>query len=252
MSLFDLTIYRNQAAAAFGFFLRPRADIEQIPLARAPLPFLALVIAGVVLALLATMPLIALQQIGGSARLPAGAVSAAKPLLVLLLVGALLVPVVEECAFRALLRPRPFTLGLAAAAWGYLIAGLYPDGSFTAYQWSAGLVQLSTQTLVAILLGSLAFFAAARDLWSGQFAKLWPHVFAPLYWVSIFAFALAHLARYSGMELERVWLLVPVLVLPQFVAAVIFSFARMRYGLGAAIIAHGLNNGALTLLFAWL
>lgn len=252
MLLLDLSFYRAQIGAALTFTLRPDANIEQAPLAKSFFPFIALVLCGIALAILGTLPLIGLQIIGAVSSGQDGAVAAPVPLMTLLLVGALFVPLVEECAFRGILRPHRLTLVLAVAAWGYLLTGVALHGSLAAFHWSALPWQSALQVIVAGALGSLAFLAATRAVDSIEPGPSWPRLFPFLYWLSIIAFAFAHLGRFGDVELERLWLLAPLLVLPQLVAGIIFGFARMRYGLLAAIIAHGLNNGLLTLLFAWL
>lgn len=252
MLLLDLSFYRAQIGAALTFTLRPDANIEQAPLAKSFFPFIALVLCGIALAILGTLPLIGLQIAGAALPGQEGAVTAPVPLTMLLLVGALFVPIIEETAFRGVLRPHVLTLSLAAAAWGYLLCGVALHGNLAAFHWAAPLWQMVLQVVAAGAFGGMAFFAAARAARALTPGAKWLRLFPALYWLTIIGFAFAHLGRFGGLELERLWLLAPLLVLPQLVAGIIFGFARMRYGLLAAIVAHGLHNGLLTLLFAWL
>lgn len=145
------------------------------------------------------------------------------------LLGALVIPVLEEWLFRGWLtggRRGLAALALAVAAGiamfvAWLTAGPEP-------QLAMGIVLLVVLLIAPLLLWKVG---------GGQ-AHWVPAAFPRLYYLSALLFGLAHLSNY---ELSRPWLLLPF-VLPQTIAGLIFGFARVRYGMWANIALHALSN----------
>ena len=72
------------------------------------------------------------------------------------------------------------------------------------------------------------------------FAAAFPVVF----WLVTLAFALVHLANYTDGTL----LILLPLVIPQFIAGALFGYARVHYGLWAAMLLHAMHNGTAVAL----
>ena len=144
-----------------------------------------------------------------------------------LLVGALMMPIFEELVSRGWIDGRRRHLALAGvgiAALASLIAGRF-----------AG---LGTSATVVLLLGwvGIAIYVGIR---AGNEVPTWfARGFPWLFYGSALLFGLAHMTNY---ELKQPLMLVPFVV-PQFMAALIFGFARVRFGMWANIALHGTSN----------
>ena len=144
-----------------------------------------------------------------------------------LLVGALAVPIVEEVVARGWIdgRRRHLALaGVAVAALGSLV-GVHVAG-------------LGLGATGVLLLGWIGI-AIAVGIRSGNDVPAWfTRAFPWLFYASAILFGLAHLSNY---DMEEPLILLPF-VIPQFVGALIFGFARVRYGMWANIALHATSN----------
>ena len=151
-----------------------------------------------------------------------------KGVLFTLLVGAVALPAFEETVSRGWLDGRRRHLWLV----GVLIAAL---ASLAAVRMR---IPEHPLLLAAMALGwaAVALIAGIRASRAvqGWFARAFP----ALFYVQAALFALAHLSNY---DLENPLMLLPFVV-PQFIGALIFGFARVRFGVWANIALHGLGN----------
>ncbi|MCP5395448.1 MAG: CPBP family intramembrane metalloprotease [Sphingomonadaceae bacterium] len=89
------------------------------------------------------------------------------------------------------------------------------------------------------LLLALAMAGLALWLWRGQPAGAWfTRHFRWFYYASALAFALIHFTNYKPDE----GLVLLALVVPQFIAGLIFGYGRVQYGLWASVLLHMLHN----------
>ena len=150
-------------------------------------------------------------------------------------------PLSEELVFRSWLSGRPGHV-LAALLIG---TGLFV-GSQTSLTQSAAPVNFKAIGLAVVCLGGAA---AALFALRGRRPMRWFSVaFPAIFWLVALAFALVHLLNFTEGAL---WVLLP-LVIPQFVVGTLVGYARVQYGLWAAMLLHALHNGtavALVLLF---
>jgi Type II CAAX prenyl endopeptidase Rce1-like len=140
--------------------------------------------------------------------------------------GAIIIaPVMEEVMFRGF-----FTTN----KWGFLLAfgGLY-----------AGISVLLPQTLMTSLLQLMIVISFL--FYNQAIQKLILSNYLVVSYLSINIFALAHLSNYRN--LNTLWYLIPIVVLPQYVGAMLFTYIRNKYGLIASIYTHALHNGMLFL-----
>lgn len=139
----------------------------------------------------------------------------------------LLVPALEEAVFRGWLSGRPAHLVpflLVAAGYAALAGGL-----FLPHLGGAGLI-------FAVLIIATVLSAMKQ----GQPPYAWFRTTFPVFFaISSLSFALVHLFNYEGASLAYA---LP-LVIPQFIAGLIFGYARVTYGLWSAILLHVLHNG---------
>ncbi|MEO6960296.1 MAG: CPBP family intramembrane glutamic endopeptidase [Burkholderiaceae bacterium] len=146
-------------------------------------------------------------------------------------------PVVEELVFRYGLRHIAQSLWVVPLAVYALLAGP---------QW------VSFFLVVAILLICWRpYFGngwAHRSLpW--RFRVRYCHWFPVVFHLSSLAFAAMHLNNFS-MHGTSYWLM-PLLVLPQWLTGMVLGWLRVKRGIGASMLLHGIFNGG-PLLIVWI
>lgn len=158
------------------------------------------------------------------------------PLLVLLAI-AVVIPALEEFFFRAPLRFTRMRLFVAFLA---IIFFVLP----TLLQ----IIRISTLISVLIWLSSLtlAIWVVISDIRAWRLRRLWVKHFGKVFYTFAIVFALLHLANYENLRLPIV--LIPLLVVPQFIGALFWGYIRLRFSLTWAIVAHGLFNAILIAL----
>ena len=139
----------------------------------------------------------------------------------------LVFPLCEEVLFRGWLTGRPRALWLLAM--GLVIAALLIAVTFHRHDQIASLCVLATA--IAALAGWLVLRqrTTAPRWFTGPFG-LW-------FYGSVVVFGLLHMANYAHFG----WALLPM-ISPQLWAGLVFGYLRMRYGLLASSLAHGLGN----------
>lgn len=157
----------------------------------------------------------------------------------LIVLGA---PFGEEILFRSWLSGRP----------GHVLALVFGGAVVVGAPLVAGILGLKGKALVMVIGVGGAFALAALALWYWRgrapwswFARIFP-VLLPL---SALLFASVHLFNYEADISPLLWLF----VLPQFLAGLIFGYARVNFGLWSSMMLHALHNGtaiAAILLFA--
>ena len=142
-------------------------------------------------------------------------------------------PLIEELLFRYGLRR------LKQALW------LVPIIAYVLFSGpQAGTIVLTMAVLIVLWAQSRQ--PAAPLPWKMRLQyRLWfPHLF---YFVTLL-FAVIHLHNFN-LNQTPLWLL-PALVLPQFVTGLVLGWLRVRRGIGAAVVLHGIFNGG-PLLLIW-
>ncbi|NJO01770.1 MAG: CPBP family intramembrane metalloprotease [Bacteroidia bacterium] len=139
-------------------------------------------------------------------------------------------PLIEETAFRLYLSGQPPALFISLILMGFYF--LMPLPSPTLYYATA----LYGGSL-CILLAFLVFNTNSP----ARLEKFWKHNFRWIYYFSALLFGLVHLLNY---ELARpsLWLLAPILVLPQILLGLLLGYVRIRQGFFLAIALHALHN----------
>tara|TARA_R100001143_G_scaffold25860_1_gene26183 strand:+ start:5111 stop:5869 length:759 start_codon:yes stop_codon:yes gene_type:complete len=147
-------------------------------------------------------------------------------------------PIVEELVFRYGLRMPGHALWLVPVSVFALLSGP---------QWgSAFLVGL---VVLACWWPYLFRSSAAPKPLPWGLRKTYRRYFGVVVHLSCLLFAAVHLGNFSYNE-TPLWLL-PFLVLPQWVTGLALAWLRVRRGIGAAMVLHGIFNGG-PLLVIWL
>lgn len=159
-------------------------------------------------------------------------------------IAAVMAPLIEELLFRAWLGKRGGVLWVAPL----LLVGLAVITLSNAQPLSLGI----RSALMILVAGSFTLYirrylSLRRDeaILNAAQARVFPFAF----WGTSIAFGLMHLANYEGGTMG---LLLPLIILPQFMVGVILGYIRMRFGLLAAIGFHGAYNTTLLTVFTML
>lgn len=142
-------------------------------------------------------------------------------------------PVIEEMVFRFGLRRPAVGLWLLPV----LIAALLMRPSLMA----AASVMLACGAVAAVL-------AWRRYRWPWRWLRLYRDGFPAVFHLATLAFACLHLFNFRLGNAG--WLMLPLLVLPQWATGLVLGWMRVRFGIGASIALHAcFNAGPMALLW---
>ncbi len=147
----------------------------------------------------------------------------------LIVLGA---PIAEEVVFRGWLSGRPGAVWpVALMLFAFLLSGTITAGMGAAE--GAG-----------FMLASVAVAGVLAYVWNSKPPHRWfVRAFPLFFWASALGFAAIHLGNYADTE-EMLW----PLVIPQFLAGILFAYARVHHGLWSSILLHALHNGTFIAL----
>jgi len=154
----------------------------------------------------------------------------------LLLVGALILPLLEETAFRLALRFAPAYLALALGVFTYYLM------SKVIYQ--ARISDIETAFVMRVGVAGAVAVLGYAVLWRPDVAtrlrRFWAQHFAVVFYGSAVAFAAIHAFNYVLTPLTV--LLLPLITLPQFIGGLCYGYIRVRFGFSYAYGFHALSN----------
>lgn len=150
---------------------------------------------------------------------------------VLLLVGGVLFPFLEELAFRGLLVFNRWIF-ISFGVLSYLIVRIFistDENELLREAISAG---------IALIFTVLFYFIISK--YYTQLSQFWQRNFKYIFYISAFGFGLLHYSNYT-LELKQL-LLIPLLTLSQVIGGLFYGYIRMRFGIAYSIFFHTLNN----------
>ena len=146
-------------------------------------------------------------------------------------------PLLEETAFRSWLSGRPgHWLALGVLAAGFFL--------LTQTDIARSDAPVNVKAIGGALLTGAGAVAALYTLRGRAPFRWFAAAFPVVFWLVTLAFALVHLANYT----EGTLLILLPLVIPQFIAGALFGYARVHYGLWAAMLLHAMHNGTAVAL----
>ena len=152
----------------------------------------------------------------------------------LLAIGALLFPLLEEVGFRLYLRFRPIYLSLSSTVLCYyfITKVIYKTNNLDINN------DFIVRVIISIFLGVLVFLISNK--YQKHLQKFWKTNIRWILYFSIFLFGFVHILNY---ELSiKVFLLFPLITLPQLVAGALIGFARINYGFIYGLSMHMISN----------
>ena len=151
------------------------------------------------------------------------------------LANLLLIPVLEEIAFRLSLRLTKIYLSLSVSAITYMVAS---------YSFGIDIIDFNQKLLFRLAVAFIGFITAYLLLRNKKIFenvnKVWRSNFKLIYYFFLFLFVIRHIDMY---ELNLVTILfLPLLLSPQLISGIFLSFVRMRFGFGYSLIFHVMIN----------
>lgn len=156
--------------------------------------------------------------------------------LILLLVGGLILPVLEEVCFRLSLRFKPVYLALSSGVLLYYIL------TKAVYHTKISAID---DTFMMRMLPAMMFSFILLSIFNlkkvkARLAMFWRIHFRTIYYLSCVLFAAVHVFKY-----ELTWLniaLLPLLTLPQLMSALIYGYTRISFGFQYPLLFHMSTN----------
>ena len=164
--------------------------------------------------------------------------------MILLLVGGVILPFVEEAGFRLSLKFKPIYLALSLSIFSYYFL------TKAIFHTKVSLVDDSflLRVIISVCVGALLLPIFHMDKIKQKLTEFWSKHFRSIYYLSCIIFAWVHITKY-----ELTWLnvlLLPILTLPQLFSAIIYGYTRVSFGFIYPLIMHmSINMIALSLSF---
>lgn len=145
------------------------------------------------------------------------------PIMLLLLAGVIL-PLIEEIAFRLSLKFKPIYLALSSTVLLYYflnkaifhVKNTAFDETFT--------LRVGIAVTFGIVMFSLINISSVKE----RLAKFWSEYFRSIFYFSCVLFAWVHITKYEINAVNI--LLLPILTLPQLMSAIIYGYIRVSFG----------------------
>lgn len=233
-------LFSDTVGQLIGFLRRPQLPELQQP--HAPLrTFFHLLVLSFGLSMLSMVLMSAIQKSGLLPELPHAMESIMKdmPMLLVFSLVALLMPVLEELAFRLWLVYRPLYVGISVWLIAFFVSQAFMQNGANI----AGYVVLGLAAMVTILLLTL------QDVAYEGIRQLYLRYYGWIFYGATLLFALVHLINFELSA--RLLLFAPLLVLPQFLLGLVLGYVRVRQGLLWAIALHAVYNGIILILAYW-
>lgn len=156
--------------------------------------------------------------------------------IVLLLVGVVILPFLEEVLFRLSLKFKPLYLALTSIVFCfYILTKLIFHTKLSAVDES-----FFIRVVISVSLGIVLYPIINTRSLKNTLSEFWAQHFQSIYYISCLVFAWMHYSKY-----ELNWtniLLLPILTLPQLMSAIIYGYIRVSYGFQYPLLLHMSNN----------
>ncbi|MEW7280691.1 CPBP family intramembrane glutamic endopeptidase [Aquimarina sp. 2201CG1-2-11] len=155
------------------------------------------------------------------------------PIWVTLFLAIIIVPIIEELVFRFPLKYRQWIFNILIPVYIICIGCFFIDFNSPT----------NSITAVGFMLISLIVFGVYNRRITASIARIWNQKFKLVFYSTALLFALVHLTNYQ-LSLTVI-LVVPILILPQFIGGILIGYIRLRSGFIWGILLHALNNAIL-------
>jgi hypothetical protein len=152
----------------------------------------------------------------------------------LIVIGAFLIPLLEELTFRLCLVFKPILLAISSAMFFYVYGGKAIFGT--------GYSNFGEETPLKIVLSIVfgLFFYLISTKFNKIIHGMWDRNFRWIYYFSIILFSFLHITNYE-LTLKNI-MLIPMITLPQTISGAFTGYIRLRHGFQYGFFMHSLNN----------
>jgi hypothetical protein len=156
--------------------------------------------------------------------------------LMLVLVTVLILPVVEEIAFRLSLKFKPIYLALTSGVFLYYLLTKAVFGT------KISAVDETFITRAALSLGLVLLLYPLLNMKSisKKLSEIWTNHFRSIYYVSCITFAWIHIFNYEWTWMNLLFL--PLITLPQLMTGIISGYTRTAFGFRYPLFFHMATN----------
>lgn len=157
------------------------------------------------------------------------------PLSTLLFINILIIPLIEETAFRLPLKLSRISFSLSISLIIFIVVSLLFNVvviNYTDY--------LTERISICLVSFGIIYSLTLNTNIYNKINKLWENNYRSILYLLLVLFVLRHLDNY--VIDKNVLLYFPMLALPQLVVGVFLSFIRIRLGFIFSVIFHGLIN----------
>ncbi len=148
------------------------------------------------------------------------------------LILAFITPIIEELTFRLGLRFTKFNFIVMICGFTYIISKLIFQ-----LHWS--------YTLIIIAFIAIILTVILKQQLLERLASFWENNRLFVFYFLLVSFSTPHILNYEMSIATLLYL--PLLMLPHFLAGLVFSYARLKSGIVLSISLHILNNGLFTI-----
>lgn len=157
------------------------------------------------------------------------------PLSILLFINLLIIPLIEETAFRLPLKLSRINFSLSISIIIFIVVSLIFKVVVINYSdYLHERISISLASFVFVYTGTIN-----RKIYN-KFEKFWTKNYRGIFYSLLVLFVLRHLDNY--IIDKNVLLFFPILALPQLVIGIFLSFIRIRIGFIFSVIFHGFIN----------
>lgn len=161
-----------------------------------------------------------------------------------LLMGIFIVPIIEELTFRLALKFSPLNASISFGLIIYFTISILSGSSV--YKINRIFI---VKIVIIIALSIIIYLILSKAKVSTSLQYVWKKYYTQIIFSFILVFALLHIRNLSFFSIKNL-ILIPMLILPQIILAVLASYFRITYGLFSGILLHSVVN-SIPIIF-WL
>ncbi len=160
----------------------------------------------------------------------------------LLLVGGIILPFLEEIGFRLSLVFKPMYLAMSSSVCTYYFL------TKAVFSTKISMVDESflLRVIISVSLGALLYLIFNIQSIKKRLASFWATNFRGIFYFVCIAFAWMHITKYEITILNI--LLLPILTIPQLFSAIIYGYIRLSFGFIYPLMLHmGMNTAVISI-----
>lgn len=155
------------------------------------------------------------------------------PPLIVLFLGGILTPLIEEATFRLSIFFKPIFLSISI---GLLTLIIYSQSLDT------GILKIDESVYlrysISLIIGILTYYITVKN--KATIKNFWNNHVRWIYYFSAISFGFAHFGNFD-LDFNNLYL-IPLLTLPHIIGGIFFGYVRIKHGFLYGFAFHSLNN----------